>query len=360
MIIKPRIEVVFPKFGYHSKSKVKDNEFGDKQSWLLDSGRSAIYLALQALKLSPGSMVGVMAYNCHSVADMVAAAGLQPVFIDVTKNLRIDIAHLKQKTPQIQALIVSHLFGLENDVREIRKACPSIPIIEDCAHAAGITTCGQSGDMAIYSVGRGKLPSIADGGILVCNNSQYADSIDTIYNILPCYTAFQEMMLMLKSIVYAVAYTPFVYTLFTHRIASRKKRYAKIMQSEYKPRQMSRITRRLLDKAVKSLPQQVHRRGKNSIVAQSIVQRIAPDAHFVSHNSGNHFMDIYLCDNPVKLRLALRKMGVDSATHFGQSVEWNQRYGQVSSECTTSEWLSHHLLAIPTYISWNEVNTSIR
>ena len=53
-------------------------------------------------------------------------------------DLRIDKGDLKRKSSQLSALIVTHLFGIVNDVCAIKKEFPQLVIIEDCAHAYGI------------------------------------------------------------------------------------------------------------------------------------------------------------------------------------------------------------------------------
>ena len=161
--MKPRLDVHFScrmkrVFLFGRPYLPVENEF------LLNHARSGILLALQALKLAPQSKVGVMAYNCHTVFNAVAQADCIPVFLDVTDGMTIDVEDLNKKVSGLSALVVTHLFGIQNDVALIRTKYPHLPIIEDCAHAYGITDI--QGDFAVFSIGQGKLPSLGDGGIL--------------------------------------------------------------------------------------------------------------------------------------------------------------------------------------------------
>ena len=166
----PRLDIRFPLRKQLLFAKGKPC-FPEEDSYFLDHGRSAILLALRAAGLSAGAGVGVMAYNCHTVMHVVAHAGFTPVFLDVTDALTLDLEDLKQKASSMSALIVTHLFGVVSDVRQIRALFPNLIVIEDCAHAYGIDSL--YGDFAAFSLGQGKLPSIGDGGILRVLNSRY-------------------------------------------------------------------------------------------------------------------------------------------------------------------------------------------
>ena len=54
--------------------------------YLLNHARTGIVMALRTA-LPDGGRVGVIAYNCHTVANAVVQAGCTPVFVDVTDDL---------------------------------------------------------------------------------------------------------------------------------------------------------------------------------------------------------------------------------------------------------------------------------
>ena len=110
----PRINISFSLrrqwlFAFGKPYTPQSNEF------LVNHARTGLLIALQALGLKRNDRVGVMAYNCHTVADAVVQAGCKPVFIDVTDALQLDKQDLHKKSKDIDALIVTHLFGIEND-----------------------------------------------------------------------------------------------------------------------------------------------------------------------------------------------------------------------------------------------------
>ena len=59
---------------------------GVKKALAFNSGRTALYTALQALNLKPGEEVIVPAYICAIVFEVVLRLGLRPVLVDVNPN----------------------------------------------------------------------------------------------------------------------------------------------------------------------------------------------------------------------------------------------------------------------------------
>lgn len=141
--------------------------------WLLvNSGRAAMLLALQALALPPGSRVGVPLYCCPTVFEAITRAGCQPEFIDIDLACYgVSAATLTAKAGELAALIVVHMFGYPVDLRTLGEVIRDLPLIEDCAHAYGSRyqgrPVGSEGTAAIYSFGPAKWPACGGGGALL-------------------------------------------------------------------------------------------------------------------------------------------------------------------------------------------------
>ena len=138
---------------------------------LLNLGRSAIQLALEAMGLAPGTGVIIPSYACAGVVMPVIQAGLRPVLADIGNDLNLTLGTVRAAyEPEVGAVVVPHLAGLW--VRELhdivewaRRA--GIRVIEDVAHAQGLSVdgvpAGATGDVAIFSSGGGK-PLFGPGG----------------------------------------------------------------------------------------------------------------------------------------------------------------------------------------------------
>ena len=149
-----------------------------KYALTVSSGTAAIHTALLAAGIGPGDEVIVTPYSWPQSVSPVLFTGASPVFADIdpeTFNIDSDcVARLI--TPKTKAIIVVHLFGHMADMRRLEAIAKKaeVVLIADAAHAIGASRDGQSvgtwGDMACFSLGRGKLVSAGEGGVLATNH----------------------------------------------------------------------------------------------------------------------------------------------------------------------------------------------
>lgn len=171
-----------------------ESYLGVERVYLTSSGKTALYLAIQALRqMRQGTDVIVPAYTCFSVPSAVVKAGLHVVPCDVdpdTFDFNYDCLE-KAITDRTLCIIATHLFGIPADIAKIREiaARRSIYVIEDAAQGLGAVDhdkqLGTSGDVGIYSLGRGKHLTCGSGGMVVTGNPKLATVLETRYNALP-------------------------------------------------------------------------------------------------------------------------------------------------------------------------------
>ena len=78
----------------------------------VSTGTAALHVALEALQLPENSEVIVPQFTMVATAWAVYYARLQPVFVDCTDDLLIDIDDLKSKiTSKTKAIMVTHVYG---------------------------------------------------------------------------------------------------------------------------------------------------------------------------------------------------------------------------------------------------------
>ena len=170
----PRLDIQFPfcrQWQYWFGNPYEPHE----GEYLLNHARSGIVLALRA-SLPNGGRAGVVTYNCHTVANAVVNTGCTPVFIDVTDELKINVEALPA---DLDAIVVTNLFGIRNDISAIRAKCPKAIIIVDNAHGYGLPA---EGDFTVYSINQGKFPALGPGGILVVNLKENKNTENTVEN----------------------------------------------------------------------------------------------------------------------------------------------------------------------------------
>lgn len=349
-MIQPRLFFSFP-----AKSRKVflsgDSLYQSKEGeYLLNHNRSGLLLALKALKLPSGSQVGVMVYNCHTVMNAVEQAGFKVCFIDVNDNLRLDLEDLKRKKVGLSALIVSHLFGIANDMDAIKDVCPDIPIIEDCAHAYGMPQCGTKGDFAVFSIGQGKFPSIGDGGILKVNNQRYKAVIDLFYSEIPEYGRRQEWRLFGKLLVTHWLYKPFVYSWLTLPLLKRNNQRIASAKESAKLQKMSHGISAVYASVLPYLDQWKERQQTVSKYLMGYYKDV--NGVYVINDSpleSNGYMFPLYCVHSEEVKTELRHKGIEAETHFRHCLIWAKEFGYEKGDCPNAENLLCHLIMIPTY-----------
>lgn len=135
------------------------------------SGRAALFQALRALALPPGSAVLVPSYHCPTMVAPVVHAGLRPVFygLDAYAAPRLEALDTAALAG-VRALLVAHYFGRARSLATERRWCDErgMALIEDCAHCffgqAGDRPVGAWGDFAIASLT--KFLPVPEAGLL--------------------------------------------------------------------------------------------------------------------------------------------------------------------------------------------------
>jgi perosamine synthetase len=144
----------------------------------VNSGTSALDLALQLLHISHNHEVIVPTFTFVSTAHVVAYNLATPVFADVDPNtLNISLDDVAAKiTPRTRAVLPVHYGGRPVDIDALRDVAGDIPIVEDCAHACGSSLRGRKagslGDVGCFSFQAVKNLAMGDGGALTLNDPE--------------------------------------------------------------------------------------------------------------------------------------------------------------------------------------------
>lgn len=114
---------------------------------LVNSGTTALYLALYTLNVGRGGEVILPTYVCSALLNAIYMIGATPVLVDVNEqDFNIDWNNVAERiTEKTQAIIVPHIHGMPSFVSG--ESFEGIPIIEDCATAFGSKVICESGDV---------------------------------------------------------------------------------------------------------------------------------------------------------------------------------------------------------------------
>ncbi len=157
----------------------------------VDSGTSALELALRAYGVGPGDEVMVPANTFIATALAVSCTGATPVLVDVDPATHtIDATRLDGAiTGRTKAIIPVHLYGQPADMDPILDIAGrrGLVVIEDACQAHGARykgrRVGSLGHAAAFSFYPSKnLGACGDGGMVVTNDMDAAKSLQLLRN----------------------------------------------------------------------------------------------------------------------------------------------------------------------------------
>jgi dTDP-4-amino-4,6-dideoxygalactose transaminase len=149
----------------------------------LNSGTSALHLALRCLDVGPGDEVVTVSMTFIATAWAISYVGAKPVFVDIDPVRRtLDPDKLEAAiTSRTKAIIPVHLYGMPAEMDRIVAIAErhGLPVIEDAAQAHGAKYRGkhvsQFGKIACFSFYPGKnLGAYGEGGALITNDASIA------------------------------------------------------------------------------------------------------------------------------------------------------------------------------------------
>jgi dTDP-4-amino-4,6-dideoxygalactose transaminase len=152
----------------------------------LNSGTSALHLALLAAGVGPGDEVITVPFTFVASVSAVTYAGARPVLVDIDpRTFTMDPAAIEAAiTPRTKAILPVHLYGQTADMDPIMEIARrhGLIVIEDAAQAHGAKykghPTGSIGDMACFSFYPGKnLGAYGEGGAVTTSNAEYARTI---------------------------------------------------------------------------------------------------------------------------------------------------------------------------------------
>ena len=167
-----------------------EQEFADycnvKHAIAVNTGTSALHLALLAAGIGPGDEVITVPFTFVATVSAICYAGARPVFVDVEPvTLTMDPAGIEAKiTSRTKAIIPVHLYGQMADMDAIKAIADrhGIPVIEDACQAHGAQykgrRAGSIGVSGCFSFYPGKnLGACGEGGLVVTNNDDHAKTM---------------------------------------------------------------------------------------------------------------------------------------------------------------------------------------
>ncbi|MFA5911144.1 MAG: DegT/DnrJ/EryC1/StrS family aminotransferase [Vicinamibacterales bacterium] len=152
----------------------------------VNSGTSALHLALLAAGVGPGDEVITVPFTFVATTAAIGYTGARPVFVDIDPaTFTMDVTLIEAAiTSRTKAILPVHLYGHPADMDPIIAiaARHGLTVIEDACQAHGALYKGRPvgalGDAGCFSFYPGKnLGAYGEGGIVVTNRSDWTRDI---------------------------------------------------------------------------------------------------------------------------------------------------------------------------------------
>jgi dTDP-4-amino-4,6-dideoxygalactose transaminase len=156
---------------------------GAKHGVAVNSGTSALHLALLAAGIQPGDEVITVPFTFYASVATIGYTGAMPVYVDIDPaTFNIDPSKIEAAiTARTRAILLVHLYGQCADMDPILEIARrhKLIVIEDAAQAHGAEYRGRRaggiGDIGCFSFYPTKnLGAAGEGGMLTTNNPEYA------------------------------------------------------------------------------------------------------------------------------------------------------------------------------------------
>jgi dTDP-4-amino-4,6-dideoxygalactose transaminase len=164
---------------------------GAKFGVAVNSGTSALHLALLAAGVGPGDEVITVPYTFVATTAAIRYTGATPVFVDIDPvTYMIDVNAIEARiTSRTKAILPVHLYGQSCDMDAILEFARrhKLVVVEDAAQAHGAEykgrRVGSIGDMGTFSFYPGKnLGAYGEGGLVTTNSAEHAHKIKLLRN----------------------------------------------------------------------------------------------------------------------------------------------------------------------------------
>src|SRR5438128_2436454 len=165
---------------------------GSKHAVAVNSGTSALQIAMRAVGLEPGAEVILPSFAFSAVLNVVLQEGLQPVFVDIDPETYNTTPELVAAaiTPSTALILAVHTFGFPVDTEALRdislgtggsragRPRHTIHLIEDACEALGSEVRGHKagafGDAGLFAFYPNKQITTGEGGVLITSDDRMA------------------------------------------------------------------------------------------------------------------------------------------------------------------------------------------
>jgi perosamine synthetase len=155
---------------------------GSKYAIAVNSGTSALQLAIRMLELEPGAEVLLPAFTFSAPLNVLLEEGLRPRFVDIDPDTyNSDLEPIAAALSGASRLILAvHTFGFPVDSERLKQLASErgVHLVEDACEALGAVVRGHKvgtlGEAGVYAFYPNKQITTGEGGVLLTSEEKIA------------------------------------------------------------------------------------------------------------------------------------------------------------------------------------------
>lgn len=342
--------------------------FSDVNLSFTNSGRTSLFVILNALNLPEKAKIGVPLYSCPSVFEAIVHAGFTPVFIDIDpENYTLSPEDLEKKIDKLEAIIVIHTFGKPADLEKIQKIAGNKPVIEDCAHALLSRykgkLVGTIGTAGFFTFRTGKYISAGEGGMIITKDSKLANKIRKEIEKLPIPSVKNEVKHSLVTYIRSTLYHRPWFGLLSLPLGSKIDDKIDLMNKySFITMQIRNVDLYLISKKIHDFREKMEKQRENS---QYLISNLNNSNIKLPIEKNDVFCNYYLFPLQLESEIFrdyvgnfLQRNGIDTSKLFSKTPEIAKIHYGYKGDCINTEKISERILTIPNYytLQSKEVN----
>jgi perosamine synthetase len=156
----------------------------------VNSGTSALHLAVRALGVGPGCEMITSPFTFVATSNCALFEGAEPVFVDIDeKTWNMDVAKIEAAiTSKTRLLMPVHIFGRPMEMDKVMRIARrhKLPVVEDACEALGATykkrKAGTFGVASTFAFYPNKQMTTGEGGMIVTDDDRLADLAKSMRN----------------------------------------------------------------------------------------------------------------------------------------------------------------------------------
>jgi len=337
--------------------------------------RTGLYFTLKALNFPPGSKILLTPITIKAMLDVILAAGLVPIFVDLDPKTgfmskdSLD-AVLRKNRNEVKACLLTYLFGISPNLREITNSLQNskILIIEDFSQCLNgevdVGKVGLIGELALYSSSSVKTLDCHGGGHVLTDNFSLQNKIRYFQMGLrptPKLTLLRKSFACLaknflsRNPTFSVLTFPIIFLaaklnleVFVRFVGTRSTSPLAVLPSEW----FYRFTEEQAEFAIRMLDRIRENDKKRVAIASTFTKKISKQMSLIGHeaNYSVHWQFIILPMHPKQFMDKLRAKRIDSAMTSLILLSELSGY-DLRAVTPNASYIYYHAVYIPCYPS---------